>query len=311
MSLADILLRLYLNVGYDVSKSSLSWSSLDNQSLQVFSGYFIFDKLGESFSPSSFPELDDFNRNEAISNSASVMVGIIQQSIATSDCMEIPEEVDIIKRSFIIGKLLDDGLVEAEDHQGDFDNIWSCPALMNALRVCCEILISLNSLKGESSMLERSSHRHSATASLESSQISTLDSKSPLITVENELVSKLPKLASFLSRSGSENSGPVDSRKALGTLRLKIAEFFLTCLVTCSQVVELLFFVFPQVNFCRILSEQSFGLEFQSFFYAFLSSVICAIFFIIILFLLSPHVFVVTSKLLKRCGFKIAIFITG
>ncbi|KAK4527995.1 hypothetical protein GAYE_SCF47G5929 [Galdieria yellowstonensis] len=263
MSLADILLRLYLNVGYDMSKSSLSWSSLDNQSLQVFSGYFIFDKLGESFSPSSFPELDDFNRNEAISNSASVMVGIIQQSIATSDCMEIPEEVDIIKRSFIIGKLLDDGLVEAEDHQGDFDNIWSCPALMNALRVCCEILISLNSLKGESSMLERSSHRHSATASLESSQISTLDSKSPLITVENELVSKLPKLASFLSRSGSENSGPVDSRKALGTLRLKIAEFFLTCLVTCSQdtvgtifrlgVPELLLRLFVECDMCNIL----------------------------------------------------------
>ncbi|GJQ14435.1 hypothetical protein GpartN1_g6226.t1 [Galdieria partita] len=266
MSLADILLRLYLNVGCDIPRSSLSWSLSENQSLQAFPNYFIFDKLGESFSTSSYPELDDFNRNEAISNSASVMVGIIQQSVCTSDYMEVPEEVDIIKRSYIIGKVLDDGLVEAEDHQGDFDNIWSCPALMNALRVCCELLISLNSLKSESSMSERSCRRHSTTvASLETSEISNPDSnnKNPLAIVESELVSKLPKLASFLDNAGTESLGFVDGRKVLGTLRLKIAEFFLTCLVTCSQetvgeifrlgVPKLLLRLFVDCDMCNIL----------------------------------------------------------
>ncbi|GJD09764.1 Serine/threonine-protein phosphatase 6 regulatory subunit 1 [Galdieria sulphuraria] len=233
MSLADILLRLYLHVGYDIPKSSLSWSLSESQSLQTFPGYLIFDKLGESFSPSSFPELDDFNRNEAISNSASVMKSILLRGLS----------------------LL-----------GDFDNIWSCPALMNALRVCCELLISLNSLKGESSMSEKSYRRHSTTfASLESSEISVTDAnnKNPLAIVESELVSKLPKLGSFLAKVGTENLGLVDSRKVLGTLRLKIAEFFLTCLVTCSQdtVVEifrlgipkLLLRLFVVCDMCNIL----------------------------------------------------------
>lgn len=274
MSLADILLRLYLNIGCDIPKSSFSWSSMETPTLQAFPGYFIFDKLGESFSPSSFPELDDFNRNEAISNSASVMVGIIQQSISAGDYMEVPEEVDIIKRSYIISKILEDGLSEAEDHRDDFDNMWSCPALVNALRICCELLISLNSLKGESSISERSYRRYSATpvASLENSEVSNIDSsiKNPLIIVENELVSKFPKLASFLaSKTGIQSTVLVDSRKVLGTLRLKIAEFFLTCLVTCSQVSKLLMVgfrgSFGSGNCCGNISSWSGKTSFTTF----------------------------------------------
>eukprot|EP00871_Galdieria_phlegrea_P002990 jgi/Galph1/3692/GphlegSOOS_G2362.1 len=239
MSLADILLRLFLNISYDSNKSSFSMGAYDTSSLQAIPGYNILDKLGQSFSPSSFPELDDFNRNEAISNSASVMVGIIQQSVSLSDYMEVAEEVDIITRAYIIGNVLDDGIVEAEDHCHDFDNIWSCPSLMNALRVCCELLISLNSLKGDSSSSERSVQRHSvAVSSLESSSFSNNEScvRNSIAAVELELNPRLPKLASFLRGRPAATGENTSDRKILGTLRLKVAEFFLTCLVTCCQL---------------------------------------------------------------------------
>ncbi|EME28092.1 hypothetical protein Gasu2_62410 [Galdieria sulphuraria] len=268
--LANFLLQLHLpplpfTEGCDSSTESAQEMTIH---CCYVNDYFLLHHLAEKFLPNSLSHLTETQRQETIHNAAFVFLGLALRTIPYREYIAIPPELDILCEISLLGSLLSYGLAEANNNLECLNDSWYSPVLMNALTIIYEILGSL--VLGSKNDRWNADDRYSTAILLQFVQQGiwecSKDTERLVFEIEAEIVPKFGQLASLLSMNNDQEKNKLKQKPRLGGLRLKIAEFFLICLVTCSkdtiieifnfQVPQLLLTLFVECDMCNILQHQ-------------------------------------------------------
>ncbi|GJQ10757.1 hypothetical protein GpartN1_g2548.t1 [Galdieria partita] len=270
--LANFLLQLHLPPVPFTEGGDCSTESVPEMTFHCcyVNDYFLLHKLSEKFLPTSLSHLAEWQRQETIHNAAFVFLGITLRTIPFREYIAVPPEIDILCEISLLGSLLSYGLEEANNNLACLNDSWHCPVLVNALTIIYEILGSL--VIGSKNDRWNADDRYCAALLLQCVQQGmwelSKDNERLILEVEAEIVPKFGQLASLLwmNSHNDREKNKLKQKPRLGGLRLKIAEFFMICLVTCSkdamieifnlQVPQLLLTLFVDCDMCNILQHQ-------------------------------------------------------